>query len=257
MPRKRPFHDSVTSWLGLAIVLALAAISTQTALAQTFKLLHTFSGGAAGANPSAGVSMDRGGNLYGTTTWGGTGSVGTVYRLSKRGSGWVMASLYSFGAGQDGAQPWSGVVIGPDGALYGTTRIGGGNGCGSGLGCGTVFRLTPPATFCKAVSCPWKETMLHRFTGAPDGNGPYSNVTFDVSGSIYLTTLYGGQYDAGAVVKLVPSHGWTESVLYGFQIANNIGYFPRAGVVLDQAGNLYGTTTWGGTHAPTKARSTS
>ena len=90
--------------------------------------------------------MDKGGNFYGTTeNGGGSGSngYGTVFKLTLNGSNWTLTPLYSFAGDNDGASPGARVIIGPDGALYGTTSYGGSSGCG-GNGCGTVFQLKPP-----------------------------------------------------------------------------------------------------------------
>jgi uncharacterized repeat protein (TIGR03803 family) len=233
---------------GLVMLLTSTVLLTQSASAQTFKSLFTFNRASNGTNPYAGLVMDRAGNLYGTTAFCVTGCGGTVYRLSNQPSGWSMTTLYSFAAGLDGAQPLDAVVFGSDGGIYGTTGLGGGYACG-GYGCGTVFRLTPSPIACTTSSCSWAETVLHRFTGAPDGNDPYNSVIFDVSGAMYLTTRTGGQYDVGAVVKLIPSNGWTESVIYDFQLSGMNDYWPESGLILDSTGSFYGTATWGGGHS--------
>ncbi|MGA2373790.1 MAG: choice-of-anchor tandem repeat GloVer-containing protein [Candidatus Korobacteraceae bacterium] len=261
-------------------------------------VLHLFNGRPDGREPIAGVTMDAAGNLYGTTYYGGANDVGLVYKLAHRGSGWVLSPLYSFqqGQGAGGFAPIGGVTFGSDGNLYGTTSRGGQNDVG------TVYKLSPPATVCKSVLCPWTETplyqftdgadggypegtlifdsagnlygtataggtgdngvvfklthsgsgwtesVLHSFTGSPDGSGPLSAVTFDNSGNLYGTTLEGGTADDGTVYQLTPSgSGWTEEVIYAFQGSND-GAFPYAGVVLDPEGNLYGATFYDGAY---------
>src|SRR5664279_2940040 len=103
--------------------------------------------------------------------------------LKHQGSGWIFTPLYDFN-GSDGANPYAAVTIGPDGALYGTTFYG-----GIGAGAGTVFRLSPPATFCRAFLCPWTETVLYAFHGGgTDGANPYGSLVFDTNGNIYGTT---------------------------------------------------------------------
>src|ERR1700756_2070546 len=102
-----------------AMLAWLIVIATMPAMAQTFTVLHTFTGGADGGNPVKGLTMDRAGNLYGTAQNGGLG-YGTVFELARQGSGWVMKSLYQF-HGYDGAGPQARLVFGPDGSLYGTT----------------------------------------------------------------------------------------------------------------------------------------
>src|SRR5580704_12576068 len=132
--------------IALVILLGLTLVVAQ---AQTFTVLHTFSGGGDGANPLAGLTMDTAGNFYGTTSLGGTGN-GEVYKLSRRGSGWILNPLYQFAGMPDGSFPESRVTIAADGTLYGTTFYGGiaGAGClqGRPTQCGTVFHLTPPPT---------------------------------------------------------------------------------------------------------------
>jgi uncharacterized repeat protein (TIGR03803 family) len=105
----------------LALLFALAIVAKQAAQAQTFSVLHNFTGGEDGANPYAGVTISPGGALYGTASQGGTygdQSGGTVFKLTPEGSSWVLSPLYSFLAG---SEPKGGVVIGPNGALYSTT----------------------------------------------------------------------------------------------------------------------------------------
>ncbi|MGA8878668.1 MAG: choice-of-anchor tandem repeat GloVer-containing protein [Candidatus Korobacteraceae bacterium] len=230
--------------LALAI-LATALTIVPAANAQTLSVLHNFSG-PDGNYPLAGLTMDRAGNFYGTTTWGGASNRGSVFRLSRAGSGWVLTTLHSFrGAPNDGAYPYSGVVFGPDGALYGTTGHGGQYGDNDGDG--TVYRLQPPPTACHAVSCPWKETVIHSFGSGDDGDLPeYSNLVFDQAGNMYGTTLLGGTGFNGTVFELTPSNGgWTERVLFNFVVET--GFDPFNGVILDGLGNLYGTTSSGGT----------
>jgi uncharacterized repeat protein (TIGR03803 family) len=237
------------TWIWTIIVnspatLALA-IATLSAQAQTFNVIHTFTGGPDGGNPNAGLTIDKAGNLYSTAYTGGAG-YGTVYRMKRSGSNWVFNPLYSFAGGTDGANPVARVVFGPDGSLYGTTLFGGVVGCGDS-GCGTVFNLRPSARACTTALCPWTETVLHRFSGDPDGNYPeFSDVIFNQMGNLYGVTYDGGTGGLGTVYQLTPSgSGWTESVLYGFPGRGNDGVFPNA-VTLDNAGNLYGTTFNGG-----------
>ena len=158
------------------------------------------------------------------------------------GRDWTLGVLYNFTDSNDVGNPWARVVFGPDGALYGTTS--GRNGTIYG----TVFRLRPPSSPCQSVSCPWTHTLLYAFTDANHGRGPgYGDVVFDAAGNIYGTTIVGGPNGAGTVYKLTHSNGgWTESVLYSFSTSDGGGYFPYGGVVLDSAGNVYGTTDAGG-----------
>ncbi len=236
--------------LALASALALTIAVTRSAQAQTFDVLHSFTGGGDGASPGAGLTMDKGGNFYGTTEHGGPNGpngYGTVFKLTHKGSGWVLTSLYSFAGGDDGANPAARVIVGPNGTLYGTTAYGGGNGCG-GKGCGTVFNLRPPMSNPINVLSSWTETVLYRFTGGNDGARPVGDLVFDQSGNIYGTTAGGGSSQEGTVYELTPSNGdWTETVLWSFTGGNDGGK-PAAGVIFDNAGNLYGTTQIGGTN---------
>ncbi len=236
----------------LTIVFALVFTMTPPAQAQSYAVLHNFTSHGDGATPYAGLTMDKAGNFYGTTLYGGNltncdGGCGVVFKLAHEGSGWVLSTLYTFQGGADGAVPYSGVTIGSDGSLYGTTEVGG-TGC-SGIGCGTVYKLRPPPTACKAASCPWTKTVLYQFTG-PDGTNPlYGNLVFDQAGNLYGTTEAGGTNGHGTVFELTPSNGgWTESVLWSFTGGDD-GDQPTSGVLLDRAGNLYGTTVFGGIDA--------
>jgi uncharacterized repeat protein (TIGR03803 family) len=225
--------------LAIAFALTLAAAPAQ---AQTYKVIYNFTGGADGAGPAAGLTIDKAGNLYGTTSSGGGSGLdyGTVFKLAPRGSGWVLTPLYSFAGGSDGEFPVARVAFGPNGSLYGTTPYGGESGCQFNLGCGVVFNLRPPAAACKTALCPWSKTNLYEFTGGSDGGNPgYGDLVFDQAGNLYGTTSLGG-LGIGVVYELVPSGGgWTQNVLYS--LGSGSGYGPEAGVLLDKAGNLYST----------------
>lgn len=249
--------------IALALITVLAA-AAPVAQAQTLSVLHSFSGYGDGAVPTAGLTIDQGGNFYGTTAIGGAAygaaGYGTVFKLTHAGSGWILSTLYAFQGGDDGANPYAGVVFGPDGALYGTTSDSGDPEDHLETNYyGTVFRLQPPATICRSTSCPWTKTVLYRFTAmGGDGAYPgYGNLTFDAAGNIYGTTTSGGgdggncspYNNCGVVFKLTRSgESWTESVLYSFSQTGNEGIIPESGVVLDRAGNVYGTTFFGGAY---------
>jgi len=234
------------------LLMALIGFAGAVAEAQTFTVLHNFTNGPDGGEPVAGLTMDRAGNFYGTASTGGNTAgdcsypnppgCGTVFKLSRRGSGWVLTPIYIFSR-PDGAHPHARVVMGPDGSLYGTTSDGG------DADEGTVFNLRPPATACKTALCPWTETVLYSFQGFTDGAEPtFADLVFDGAGNIYGTTPHGGQGNNGTVYKLTHSNGgWTETVLYRFQGGRD-GAIPYAGLVFDQAGNLWGTTGFGGTY---------
>ena len=207
-----------------------------------------------------GSSNGSGGKPYGVAQDGGNyGSncqpygCGTAFKLTRSGSGWVFSLLYTFPGGYDGSRPDSQLVFGPDGALYGSTDQGGIGHCGDSgtLPCGMIYRMAPPASFCKSFVCPWNVTVLYRFTGGADGGGP-GEIVFDQAGSIYGPTQLGGQYGCsgyfcGTVFKLTSSAGgWTESVLYTFAGGSQDGYWPDGNLVFDQSRNIYGTTEMGG-----------
>jgi uncharacterized repeat protein (TIGR03803 family) len=181
---------------------------------------------------SGGVyTMDAAGNLF-----GGAGSA--VIELSPNGSGgWNPTTIYTFSSGGDGPHGSPGtLVVGQAGNLYGTTDSGG------GFKVGTAFRLSPGANG-------WTEQTLYSFRPA-DKNGypPYGGIVLDAAGNIYGTTGEGGEYGAGTVFELVAPTGkraYTEKILWSFN-GSSEGYYPTTGVILDSAGNLYGTTEYGG-----------
>ena len=255
-------RPAATAFLLMAMFVATVA-NPPLAQAQTYKVLHTFTGGADGSGPGGGgITSDSTGNLYGVTVSGGVYSpncltdgeqngCGTAYRMTRKAGAWTFNVLYSFDAEGDGYAPDEILAIASDGSLYGSTFYGPNNVC-SGNGCGTVFRLQPPAAFCSAVSCPWSETVLHRFQGYPnDGSQPaFGHLTFDTAGNLYGTTSWGGPGSvAGSVYELTRNgNSWTEYVLHNFTGGYD-GDASWSGVVFDPAGNLYGTTTYGGANS--------
>jgi uncharacterized repeat protein (TIGR03803 family) len=245
--------ESLRSYLARAClaVLALACVlvTASPLRAQTFSVIHNFTGDADGDNPFAGLTIDRAGNMEGTSAGGGSKNAGAVYKLMHSGAGWTVNSLYVFQGSPDGQTPESRVIIGPDGNLYGTTFRGGSGNCSDGPGCGIVYRLNPPPTFCRSVLCPWEETILYRFTGGADGGQPgFGDLLFDSAGNIYGTTTAGGAFNDGVVFKLIKSNGsWMESVLYSFTGGQD-GGSPYGGLTFDPAGNLFGTTPGGGAY---------
>jgi uncharacterized repeat protein (TIGR03803 family) len=207
------------------------------AMAQ-FNVIYNFTGGSDGGNPVTGVTLNPGGSLFGTTP-GGTSSPGSIYELRYVNSGWIFAPLYTF-HGTDGASPFSAVTLAPNGVVYGTTSAGGGNNDG------LVYSLRPSPTVPLAANSPWHETELYSFTGEPDGAGPVRDLAVDSAGNLYGTTQQGGTYGMGAVYMLTPVNGgWLESVLWSFSGGSD-GGSPSGGVVIDAAGNLYGTAGGGG-----------
>jgi uncharacterized repeat protein (TIGR03803 family) len=228
-------------------VVCLLMLTGICGAAQTFTLLHAFTGGAGGALPVAGVSVDRAGNLYGTTFYGGgDGGDGLAYSLKNRNNAWVFSPLYNFSLGR-GSFPSARSVIAPDGTLYGTTQSGGSQSCEI-LGCGVLYRLRPPSTICRSTNCYWSETLPWEFVlqGGQGVSPGYGDLLFDHAGNIYGTTVSDGSNAAGTVYKLTHSGGnWTYNTLYLFS-GGGEGKYPESGVIMDAAGNLYGTTLNGG-----------
>lgn len=155
--------------------------------------IDAFKGAPNAGSPYGGLILDSAGNLYGTTYYGGSNNVGTVYELSKSGASWQEKVLYSFGASNDGNQPTSTLVFDSAGDLYGTTSAGGDPGCG----CGTIFELTPQGSS-------WTETTVHNFSGDPDAAFPSYGLTPDGKGNYFGATPAGGSHNQGAVFQFTP-----------------------------------------------------
>jgi uncharacterized repeat protein (TIGR03803 family) len=204
----------------------------------TETVLHYFTG-KDGGSPEASLTLDGEGNLYGTTALGGTYSWGTVFKLTPSTDGkWAHTVLHTFSGKDDGGLPTSSLTFDIRGNLYGTTQWGGNLHYCSGSGCGTVFELAPDS------SGKWTQTVLHSFNGK-DGTNPPTGLVFDLKGNLYSVTSEGGAHGVGTVFELSPSADgkWVHTVLHSF---DNDGQYPVGGVVLNAAGNLYGTTSQGG-----------
>jgi uncharacterized repeat protein (TIGR03803 family) len=215
--------------------LMLVVAATTGATAQTFKTLLSFDG-TDGKAVLAGLVQATDGNLYGTTYEGGAHGVGTVFKITPSGT---LNTLYNFCSQSgctDGEYPEAGLVQATDGNFYGTTSEGGGTAC-NGLGCGTVFKITPSGTL----------TTLHSFDGT-DGILPVSGLVQATDGNFYGTTNAKGANGYGTVFKITPSG--TLNTLHNFcsQSGCTDGEYPFAGLVQATNGNLYGTTFAGGAH---------
>ena len=210
---------------GYGVVFELDPLGNET-------VLHSFTGGSDGRNPLGSVLRDPAGNLYGTTSGGGTpggcdcNGCGVVYKVDPSGNQTV---LHAF-AGADGSFPSSNLVSDSEGNLFGTASRGGASGNG------VVFKLDPVGNL----------TVLHSFAGGSDGASPYSGLTIDSAGNLYGTCPAVGQYGGGVVFSLDPVGN--ETVVYSFQgfQPDPGGSEPFAGVTNDSFGNLYGTTLYGG-----------
>jgi len=204
----------------------------------SFTKLYDFTGQTDGGYPF-GQLVERNGNLYGTTLYGGdppngceTGSgCGVVYELSPSQGGWTETVLYNFRSTPDGWWPYAGVILDPAGNLYGTTYAGGTHNNG------TVFELSPSGSG-------WTETILHSFGDfGGDGRLPLSGLLRDSAGNLYGGTNMGGAFNIGTIFSLTPSNGgWTENVLYSFDYTNGDGNPKYGALMMDAAGNLYGTS---------------
>ncbi|HEY3777676.1 MAG TPA: choice-of-anchor tandem repeat GloVer-containing protein [Rhizomicrobium sp.] len=202
-------------------------------------VLYAFVGGDNdGAFPDGGLIADGAGNYYGVAGGGGPNDAGTVYKLTPDGTESI---VYAFKGGSDGRGPIGDLAMDKSGDLYGTANQGGDFACDVVSGCGTVFEITPGGVL----------TVLHAFHGGNDGEGPPSGLIADSSGDLYGTTGVGGNgvgcgsLGCGTVFKIA-SDG-TETILHAFQADGSDGTFPWSGLILDGAGNLYGTTANGGT----------
>jgi uncharacterized repeat protein (TIGR03803 family) len=217
-----------TTVLALAVVLVPAVVATPSAQAQSFRVLYSFTGiGGDGEYPIAGFIQDAAGNLYSTTYQGGAYGWGTVFEVDKIGNEKV---LHSFNEG-DGAYPGAGLAQDAAGNLYGTTTVGG------AYNQGTVFKVDKNG----------REKVLHSFSGtAGDGANPNASLVLDTAGNLYGTTTLGGAYGYGSVFVVIKSGG--EKVLHSFAGFGGDGANPYASLVLDTAGNLYGTTNGGGAY---------
>ena len=266
------------SFFAIAVCLNLFLAADLLSAQVTVTPVHAFTG-PDGGNPRAPLVKGSDGNLYGTTSGGGSGTVnprGTVFRVSPDGT---FASLYSFSFQVTGDQPFAGVIQASDGNFYGTTR-------GSGSYNGNLFRLTPGGTF----------TELHAFGGffggddgahpeaelvqASDGNlygvthdnsfgggvvfrisptganfmkliqlpggaNSYSNLVEGSDGNLYGTTFNGGAAGRGSIFRISKSGSFT--TIHEYTFAAGDGWLPGAGLVRGNDGNFYGTTINGGT----------
>src|ERR1700730_4682812 len=234
------------------LVAILLCVSSSVAAIASENVLYRFQGQTDGAYPQAPLIPGTIGSFYGTTSYGGDNArcvyyfhagCGTVFQLTPPSSPsgkWTETGLYRFAGGKAGYFPLAGPTVDQSGNLFGTTTGAYADCLGSGL-CGTVFQL-------HLHGSTWTHTVLHRFTGSGDGAAPFSGVILDGQGNLYGTTCRGGPTGVGTVFELKrPANSgglWTEVVLSGFAGGGNC---PSYGLVFDKAGDLFGTTVYGGT----------
>jgi uncharacterized repeat protein (TIGR03803 family) len=240
------------STIGLAGVVAMLLLLTLASptYAAEVSVLHTFTGGNDGSYPDGNLSADGAGNLYGTTQIGGAFGAGTVFELSPTPDGqWRFYLLYTFTGGADGGNPLAGLVFDAAGNAYSTTSSGGANGFG------TVFELMPRLGHLYTRD----EKVLYSFQGGTDGAAPAGGIVFDAQGNLYGTTTTGGTTHigcppakgCGTIYELSPTGNglWQETVLRRLSDAFGEGASPASSLVFDAAGNLYGTTSMGGNNS--------
>ena len=199
-------------------------------------VIHYFSGGDDGSGPGAGLTIDHQGNLYGVTPTGGANGLGVIYQLSPAVSGnWNFTVIHTFTGGTDGSSGSAGRLLLHAGRLYGVATTGGANGKG------TAYELKP------SHAGEWTLKTIYAFQGQPDAGFPYGGLLLGTSEKLYGTTYYDGANNLGSVYELsrTAMGGWKERVLYSFQGGSD-GQNSLSNLVIDAAGNLYGTTSEGG-----------
>lgn len=204
------------------------------------KILYEFQGQGAGdgSSPYGRLAFDTKGNIYGTTQSGGANGTGTVYELTKHGSGWKEKVIYTFSAGGlDGADPSAGMTIAADGTMYSTTPDGG------AYGAGAIFSL-------KKTAKGWQQTVIHSLNFPSEGGFPYEGLMMDAAGNLYGAAPSGGSGSNGVIYRLNHTkQGWEYTNLYSFTGQNGDGgglYW--IDLISDSAGNIYGATSFGGTN---------
>jgi uncharacterized repeat protein (TIGR03803 family) len=214
--------------LNLGVVFKIAKDGSES-------VLHSFKGNSDGATPMGGLLMGTAGTMYGTTSAGGSTSCegpgcGTVYQITTKGAEKVLYAFCAVGSCTQGQEPWAPPIRDKSGNLFGTTRVGGAHGLG------TVFKLTSHN----------KETVLFSFAGSVTGSEPTGGVISDGKGHLFGATLFGGDSNGNGVVYELQNG--KEKVLHTFTGGGDGGQ-GKAGLLIDGAGNLYGTAQVGGTES--------
>jgi uncharacterized repeat protein (TIGR03803 family) len=189
-----------------------------------FAVLHRFFGSPDGDEPTGDIAIDVARNIYGATFRGGVNNCGIVYKVDPSGNETI---LHTFNNGGDGGSPLGGVTVDSAGNVDGTTESGGAGGYG------VVYKIDPTG----------KEMVLYSFTDGADGGSPSCGLFLDAAGILYGTTHFGGQFGYGAVFSLAAAGPGAFQVVYSF--TSCYGGQPSTGVILDQAGNIYGATGYG------------
>jgi uncharacterized repeat protein (TIGR03803 family) len=243
MAVSRLFAASILDILVMSATIPTTALTTQ---AQTFTIIHNFTGQQDGGVPTTGLAIDAAGNLYGTTRQGGQTQggncpgqgCGVAFKMTKRDGNWLLTPLCN--NCMTGSLPSSRPAIAPNGILYGTTLYGG------IFDQGVLYQLQPPAQPPRSILSTWNYMKVFSFNRDGDGFNPQGDLIFDQSGNIYGTTEVGGNDFNGVVYELLRSGGgWTRSVLYA--PSGDLGSQQMiGGVVFDRSGNLYGVENIGG-----------
>ncbi|HEX3653575.1 MAG TPA: choice-of-anchor tandem repeat GloVer-containing protein [Rhizomicrobium sp.] len=204
----------------------------------THTVLYSFTGGADGAEPYKGVTLDSAGNLYGTAVTGGggvcEGGCGIAYKLTNNNGSWTQTVIHQFQGTDDGQGPGACLTLDDSGNLYGMAPTGGVNGLG------TIYEMKP------AKHGAYKFKVLHAFTGA-DGIGGSAGALVLQDGALYGAATAGGANGQGSIYRLTLNKmgRWKFKLLYSFLGEPDAG-FPYGGLIFDALGNIYGTTYYAG-----------
>jgi uncharacterized repeat protein (TIGR03803 family) len=215
---------TAASLMLLSALMIASAVDMRATSRFGVDLIHSFAGGADGANPYATLVRATDGYLYGTTSGGGTANLGTVFKMTVGGTETI---LHSFAGGAEGASPFAPLIQATDGNLYGTTYFGGPSNMG------TVFRVTPAGVM----------STIYVFAGGVDGANPRAALLQTTDGNLYGTTQFGGTANRGTLFAINTAGAVVGRYTFtgGFD-----GAYPYASLIQATDGNLYGTN-YGGT----------
>jgi uncharacterized repeat protein (TIGR03803 family) len=227
--------SDLRSTLRLSVLSVLLAAVAQ---GQSYKVLYSFQCAPDGAGPEAGLTRDKAGNLYGTTSIGGSlncafGGCGTVFQITPSGVEKVIYMFQGKIAANDGQNPQGTIQFDGAGNMYGTTILGGNTTTCGAEGCGTVYKISPQG----------KETILHSFSAGTDGLEPVGGLATDHAGHLYGVASAGGAYGGGTLFRM-GMDGSQYTILHQFSPTTE-GTGPEGNIILDAAGNIYGATQGG------------